>query len=96
MDNQLNFLQKPNTSKSIFFLSLLVSVFWFAGKVFNLYSIAIIGVIFEILWFPILVVTIILPIITCILWVKENFIFKSYYLASLTLLALTISFVIIY
>ena len=96
MDNQLKFFQKPNTSKSVFYLSVLVSIFWFTSRIFNIYSIAIIGAIFEILWFPIVVMTILLPICGCIFWVKEKFILKSYYLASLTLLALTIVLMNIY
>jgi hypothetical protein len=96
MDNQLKFFQKPNTSKSVFFLSVLVSIFWFAARIFNIYSITIIGAIFEILWLPIAIMTILLPICACIFWVKEKFILKSYYLASLTLLALTIVLMNIY
>ena len=73
---------KINASKISFFLSLLVFLFWFLGGVVNVYRFSIIGAIFEILWFPLILMTFILPISSFIFWAKEKFNLRSLYLYS--------------
>lgn len=96
MVDQVTYFQNPKTNKLVFFLSLLVSLFWIAGRFLNIYSIAIVGGIFEILWFPIAALTLILPITAFIFWGKERFILKSLYPASLLLIVLTILVITFY
>jgi hypothetical protein len=72
----------------IFFLTVAVSAFWLTGFLFNVYKNPVVGAIFEILWFPSIALSISLPAISIIAWVKEKFQFKSLYLCSI-LLSLT-------
>jgi hypothetical protein len=61
------------TSEIVFILSIIVSGYWWLGQGINVYSFAFVGAIFEILWFPVLLMLFVLPIISMILLIKEKF-----------------------
>ena len=65
-----------------------MSAYWWLGQVINVYSFAVVGVIFEIFWLPVLALLFVLPIISMILLLKEKINIKSLYVYS-TLLGVT-------
>ncbi len=70
------------TSKIIFYTAVGACLFWIAGSSFRVYDVPIIGAIFEILWLPALIITLLIPVISMIFLVKEKFSFRSLYLYS--------------
>jgi hypothetical protein len=74
---------KTEISKVFFLLSIFVMLFWIVGAVTNVYHYTITGVIFEILWFPLLAVTIALPAVSLLFWSKEKYDFRSLYFYSI-------------
>ena len=52
-------------------LSIGMLIYWFLSKVIDVYQIAIVGVFYEILWFPMMVLVVLLPIL------NSYFIFKE-------------------
>ncbi len=90
----MTFLKKSKSAITIFILSLLTSIFWCIAQLFNVYKIAVIGAIFEILWLPMIALLLALPILSLILLVKQKFDPKSLYLYSLLILLATVLFMI--
>ena len=90
MAEQFLSFSKTRISKAIFLLSIGVLTFWLLGKTINIYHYAFVGVIFEILWLPAIVLTFSLPVFSFILWSKENFNFKSLGLYSFLIAIITI------
>ena len=84
--------KNSRTSKIVFALSFIVFLFWLQGWVINVYKITIVGVIYEILWLPIIAMTFVLPVIILVLWFKEKFNLRSLYFYSLLLLSATVLF----
>ncbi len=82
--------KNSRTSKMVFLLSIIVSGYCWLGQVINLYSVALVGAIFEILWLPALVMLIVLPIISMILLLKEKVNVRSLYVYSILLGVATI------
>lgn len=79
-----------NTSKLIFIVSVVVCLFWLVGQVMNVYHFTVVGAIFEILWFPMVVMTFLLPIMAVIFLIKEKFSLRSLYLYSFLIVAATV------
>ena len=73
----------------IFTLSVIVSLFWIFGNLFDVYQFAIVGVLFEIAWLPVLALTFILPMVALFLFVKDKFHLKSLNLYSFVLVVTT-------
>jgi hypothetical protein len=80
--------KNSRTSKIVLLLSIIVSAYWWLGQVINVYSFAVVGVIFEIFWLPVLALLFVLPIISMILLLKEKINIRSLYVYS-TLLGVT-------
>ena len=74
---------KTGISKIIFLLSIFIFIFWIVSSELNVYHFTITGVIFEILWLPVLVMTVLLPLISFIYWNREKYNFKSLYFYSI-------------
>ena len=91
-----SFFLKPNTRKLLLTLSAIVSFFWILGSRVNIYQVAAVGAIFEILWLPIIILTITIPIISIVFWVKEKFNIKSLYLLSVILILSTLLMLALY
>jgi hypothetical protein len=75
--------KNSKTSAFIFVLAIIISAFWILGQRFDVYHNAFIGVVFEILWFPLVVLIIFIPIFSFIRLWKEKFNIRSLYLYSL-------------
>ncbi len=84
--------QSKNTlaSKIILLSAAITFVFWLCSKLIDVYKFVFLGVVFEILWLPILALTFIIPLLSLALWVKTKFDFKSYYFYSFLISVLTI------
>jgi len=88
MKEHSTLFKNSRTSKIVLLLSIIVSAYWWLGQVINVYSFAVVGVIFEIFWLPVLTLLFVLPIISMILLLKEKINIKSLYVYS-TLLGVT-------
>lgn len=80
-----NSFSNKKASVIVFALSLLVSLFWLLGNLFDVYQFAVTGALFEILWLPVLALTFILPVVSLFLFIKDKFNFKSLNFYSLLL-----------
>ncbi len=85
-------IKNSRTSKIVLALSLIVFLFWLQGWVINIYHITIVGVIYEIMWLPVIALTFVLPVLILLLWFKEKFNLRSLYFYSLILLTATVLF----
>ena len=87
-----NTISKANGKGSIlvFVLSIWFVIYWFLGQIINIYEFAIVGVVYEILWLPMLLMGLVLPIVSLFFWYKEKFNFKSFYFFAFLLVVLTI------
>lgn len=47
-------------NRTLFLIMVVVALFWYTGKHFNVYSIAFIGALFELLWLPMLILPVLL------------------------------------
>jgi hypothetical protein len=81
---------KPRMKKIFLLLSIFVAGFWIVGSLINVYHFTITGVLFEIIWLPVLVLTISLPIMSFISWINEGFNIKSHYLLSIIIIAASV------
>ena len=80
--------KNSSASKLVFILSIIVSGYWWLGQTINVYSFALVGAIFEILWLPVLAMLFVLPIISMILLLREKVNIRSLYIYS-TLLGIS-------
>lgn len=81
-DQMASFIQ-IRTGKIFLLLSILVLLFWLLSKIINVYHFAFVGAIFEILWFPVIILTFAIPVVALVFWNKEKFSFRSANLYSL-------------
>jgi hypothetical protein len=56
-------------NRTLFLVMVGVVLFWFTGKHFNVYSIAFIGALFELMWLPMLI----LPVLLAALAIRNLF-----------------------
>lgn len=89
MTDQLAGIKKNRTSKLYLILSMVVFIFWLLSRVINVYHFAFVGAIFEILWFPVILLMLILPVLTLISWRNEKFNLCSLHLFALIIIAIT-------
>ena len=85
MPQTVNSLSNKKISVVVFALSLLVALFWLLGNLVDVYQFAVTGVLFEILWLPVLAMTFILPLVSLFLFIQDKFNYKSLNLYSLLL-----------
>ncbi len=88
MNTEIN--KHPNLSKTIFILSIEVSLFWILGTLINIYHFTIVGVIYEILWFPNMIMLFSLPLVSLYFLGKEKKKLHSLYFYSILLLTTAI------
>lgn len=69
-----------NLNKILFSITLFVCLYWFLVQNINVYEYAITGVVYELFWLPILGVTVGLPIVSLMFWIKTKFKFNSLFL----------------
>jgi hypothetical protein len=70
-------------SKIVLFLSALVAAYWYIGKMMDVYHTKFVGVVFEILWLPMIILLFALPIASLGFFVKDKLNLRSFYLYSL-------------
>lgn len=80
------------TSRLLFFASLLTATFWVVGSLVNVYKVKLVGVIFEMLWLPMLAGLFVLPVLSFIMFFKEKYNFRSLSFYSLLILLSTALF----
>ena len=90
MLEELKKIKHSTLSKTLFFLSVEVSIFWILGNWINVYQFALTGAIYEILWLPNLVMLFTLPLVILFFLGKEKKKLQSLYLYSIILLTIAI------
>ena len=88
MNKEIN--KHPNLSKNLFILSIEVSLFWILVGLIDVYHFAIVGVFYEILWLPNLIMLFALPLISLYFLSKEKKKLHSLYFYSILLLTTAI------
>lgn len=86
--------KNSKTSIIVFILSIIASGYWWMAKGINVYSSAIVGAIFEIMWLPVLATLFLLPIFSLIFLLKEKINVRSLYIYSILINVATICFMI--
>ena len=89
MENKAPFINTKK-SKIIFILSIITSIYLFVGWTIDVYANKLAGAIFEILWLPAILATIVLPLLSLIFLVKAKFNFRSLYLYAIIIIVVTI------
>jgi len=74
--------------------SFIVCAYWITGNFINIYSTKPTGVIFEILWLPMLLLLLIIPALSIFLWAKTRFKFSSLYFFAVLMMAFTMVIII--
>jgi hypothetical protein len=72
-----SYFQKENIKKHFVKATVLVAAYWLFSKFFPVYKLPIWGIIYEILWLPMLLLLFAIPIISILLLVKQKEIFTS-------------------
>lgn len=88
MNKFLDFIEKQ--SKIILVLSLLVLAYWVITSLIDVYQYPVVGAIYELLWFPFLILFFALPVINLVLFVKNKFSLKKLWLYALLINGLTV------
>jgi hypothetical protein len=88
-------INKAKTPKIVFLLSLLTSIFWCLGQLVNVYYFPIVGVIFELLWLPMIALLIVLPTLSLVYLLKKVEKRKPLYLLSFLMVVATVLFTIL-
>ena len=52
----------PPEGRLIFFLSLFIVIYWISGRFYNPYNLKLTGILFEILWIPMIILLFIIPL----------------------------------
>jgi hypothetical protein len=78
--------------RSVFYLSILVSLFWVSTRFINAYKFALVGAIFEIIWLPMILLLFSLPAISLYFLFKEKFSLKSAYFVAILIMSFTFLF----
>lgn len=94
MENTSTSFQNTNFNKILFISSILVCLFWILSQTIDVYKYAIVGAIFEILWFPCIISLILIPLVSLIFLIMEKFNLRS--LNFYSLIVITIAILIIY
>lgn len=76
---------KRKTDQKLFWLSLAVCLFWVLGLNINVYSLAVLGAIFEFLWLPMLGALFFLPLLNLYLWYRVKFSLKYWFILTILL-----------
>ena len=60
-----------------------------AASFTNVYTYKLTGALFEILWLPFMLLLLVLPVVSVVYWVKEQFNFKSLFFYSFLIILVT-------
>jgi hypothetical protein len=95
MKENLPPFKNSKTSKMVFISSIIASGYWWLTKGINVYSNAIVGAIFEMLWLPFIGLLFLLPIISLFLLLKDRVNVRSLYIYSMLIGIATLFFMIL-
>jgi hypothetical protein len=88
-------MEKLITNKKLLLvLSSSMLLYWLLSKTIDVYQITIIGVLYEIIWFPMLVLFIVLPILNTYSLIKNKNNLMSYFSLALNIITLLIVFLV--
>ena len=88
-------MEKVITNKKLIIaLSILILSYWLLSKTIDVYQITIIGVLYEIIWLPMLVLFIVLPILNTYSLIKNKNNLMSYFSLALNIIPLLIVFLV--
>jgi hypothetical protein len=90
MKENLVVFRNSRSSILVLGLSIFVSAFWLIFQLINKYHNVLTGVVFEILWLPMIMLLFIIPIVSLVFWVKEKFHPRSFYFYSILIIIITI------
>jgi hypothetical protein len=80
MEQEATIYKNSRLSKILFVASIFVFAYWSIGRAINVYDLAVVGAIYEILWLFMIIGLFGLPVVAIIFLLKEKFSFKSLYL----------------
>lgn len=80
--------------KLLLVLSSSMLLYWLFSKTIDVYQIAILGVLYEIIWLPMLVLFIVLPILNTYSLIKNKNNLMSYFSLALNVITLLIVFLV--
>ena len=73
--------KNKNQALLILTLALIVTIlFWLVGNTIDVYKYAAVGAIFEMAWFPVILATFTLPVISLVFFFKDGKSIKSWFL----------------
>lgn len=90
-----NTINRQGMGKLTIILSFVVLSFIAVAKLFDVYKIAVVGAVFEILWLPMILLLFILPILSIIYWAQEKFSARSVFLYAI-LISITAIILMVY
>ena len=90
-----NSFSNTKTSIVVFVLTVPVTLFWAVGNLIDVYQNVIVGVVFELLWLPVILLSLVLPIVCVFFLLKEKFSFRSLYLYSFLMVIITVTLLIL-
>lgn len=76
----------------LLFASIFTAAFWVFANLIDIYRVQLVGVVFEMLWLPMLAGLFVLPVISVYFLLKEKFSFRSFPFYSLIILISTALF----
>jgi hypothetical protein len=87
-----------NTKRGVVILlaTMLVALFWSTAITNNIYKHVLVGVIYEILWLPMMLMIILIPLFSILFWRKEQWSFKTTYPYCIIIHSLTVIFLFFY
>jgi len=85
MKNELTNFKSMFTGKIAILSSLLISGYWIFGNVFNVYTYAVLGAIYEILWIFMIPMLFVVPLVSATIVILDKFKNSYFYLMSVAL-----------
>lgn len=76
--------------KTIFALSIAVMLFWVLAHTVDLYQYKVLGAVFEMMWFPMIIMLFLLPVINLTMLLKKSLNLKAFWIYALLLNAITV------
>ena len=96
MTNSTSLFGKLQNHTLIFILSIVVSVYWIGSRIIDVYHYAVVGVLAELFWLPMLVLLLCLPVVCMIFLIKNKFNIRSLNLYSFVIILVTFLIVFFY
>jgi hypothetical protein len=95
MQTELKKMSHSTLSKTLFILSIEVSLFFLIGNLINVYHFSLVGAIYEILWLPNLLLLFSLPLVSLYFLGKEKKKLHSLFFYSIVLMTISILILLI-